>query len=339
MARQMGPIPLSGTFDNITLYKTEHGLLARKKSSLDAKRVAKDACFARTRQNAEEFRRAISGGQLLRRAVNKWYSTIADNQVTSRMNGVMLKVLRADTVHARGERRVSNGEPALTKGLEFNRHCSLRQAMPAAYQTHFNTTTGKMQIRVPSVMAGKKDWLPAGATHCKIISVGASVDFDNSFFSTHYAESEYLPLRKKKIADNIVLDHEIKALPGQSLFLWLGVVYYRVAGDNSYALLKGGALAMVEAGVINTLREAPAEEPTYVEAEVLAPALVADTKEVLQDAIYVNQLPVHAAKKLRINKLVVQRRLHTEAHLLENRKMIIEPSMVRNHEAVLIEDG
>lgn len=312
MARQMGPFPIAGTFDSIiTFYKTEFGLLARRKSSLDGKRVAKDPRFARTRQNAEEFRQAIQGGQLLRRAINKWYPCIADSQVTSRMNGVMLKVLREDTVHARGERKVGSGEPALMKGFEFNRHLSLRQAMPGAYRTYFDTTSGKMQISVPSFVAGKKDGLPAGATHCKVISVGASVNFDSLIFDKSYAESEYLPLKKRKVASNIALDHQVQATQGRSLFLWLGVVYYRVAVDGSYELLKGGALSIVEAGVVNTVEQAPVEESYYVEAETLAPALAADLKEesVLPDMVCTRALPVFPVKKLRIQQLVRRRRL------------------------------
>jgi hypothetical protein len=322
MARQMGPFPIAGTFDSIiTFYKTEFGLLARRKSSLDGKRVAKDPRFARTRQNAEEFRQAIQGGQLLRRAVNKWYSCIADSQVTSRMNGVMLKVLREDTVHARGERKVGSGEPALTKGLEFNRHLSLRQAMPGAYSTYFDTTTGKMQIKAPTFVSGKKDILPAGATHGKVISVGASVNFDSLIFDKSYAESEYLPLKKRKVAGNIVLDHQVPAATGRSLFLWLGVVYYRLAADGSYELLKGGALSIVEAGVVNKVEHVPVEELCYVEAETLAPALVAAVKEqsALPDKACTRALPVFPLKKSRIQHLVRRRRLKSDLDRLENR--------------------
>jgi hypothetical protein len=351
MARQMGPFPIAGTFDSIiTFYKTEYGLLARRKSSLDGKRVAKDPKFARTRQNAEEFRRAIQSGQLLRRVVNKWFSCIADNQVTSRMNGVMLKVLRGDREHARGERRVNSGEPALTKGFEFNRHLSLRQAMPVAYSTYFDTITGHMQIKVPGLVAGKKDSLPAGATHAKVISVGASVGFDSMVFDKSYAESACLPLRKKG-AGNLVLDHQVQVVPGWSLFLWLGVVYYRLAADGCYELLKGGALSIIEAGVVNTVEQTPIEGSNDVKAETLAPALVAEVKKAssLQDIVCTRALRVFPVKKIRIQHLVRQRKLYQGCSCLKNRKTKIERSSptpsfgerssIRHLAAVRVEDG
>ncbi len=58
MARQSGIVPLKGTIGNITFYKSQDGYLAREKGSLDAKRIASDPKFQRTRENGAEFSRA-----------------------------------------------------------------------------------------------------------------------------------------------------------------------------------------------------------------------------------------------------------------------------------------
>ena len=66
MARQSGLIKLKGTLDNINFYKTKDGNLARMKTSVDAKRIANDPAFERTRENGMEFGSAAGPGKLLR---------------------------------------------------------------------------------------------------------------------------------------------------------------------------------------------------------------------------------------------------------------------------------
>ncbi|EIA08653.1 hypothetical protein HJ01_02375 [Flavobacterium frigoris PS1] len=51
MARQNGIIKLKGTIGDITFYKTKDGHLAREKGGIDAKGIATDPAFQRTREN------------------------------------------------------------------------------------------------------------------------------------------------------------------------------------------------------------------------------------------------------------------------------------------------
>ncbi len=55
MARQIGPIKVSGTLDDLTFYKMDGEYLARKKTSLNKKRVMKDAAFENSRKAMVEF--------------------------------------------------------------------------------------------------------------------------------------------------------------------------------------------------------------------------------------------------------------------------------------------
>jgi hypothetical protein len=58
MARQAGPIYLTGTLDDITYYKMDGQYLARKKSSLTRKQFRTDPRFARSRNSAAQFGQA-----------------------------------------------------------------------------------------------------------------------------------------------------------------------------------------------------------------------------------------------------------------------------------------
>jgi hypothetical protein len=53
MAKQSGPIKITGTVHGITFYKLEGEYLARQKSSLTASRVKKDPAFANMRKESK----------------------------------------------------------------------------------------------------------------------------------------------------------------------------------------------------------------------------------------------------------------------------------------------
>ncbi len=58
MAKQSGPLQITGTIGGITFYKMDGQFYARSKSSLDGRRVKKDPRFRRTMYEAGEFGKA-----------------------------------------------------------------------------------------------------------------------------------------------------------------------------------------------------------------------------------------------------------------------------------------
>jgi hypothetical protein len=55
MARQVGPIYLSGTVGGVTFYRRESGYFARRKTSLNKERFYSDRAFGRSRAAANVF--------------------------------------------------------------------------------------------------------------------------------------------------------------------------------------------------------------------------------------------------------------------------------------------
>ena len=55
MARQVGPIFLEGTVDDLTFYHSDGKWLVKRKSSLNRKKFLRRPCFAHTRRNAAWF--------------------------------------------------------------------------------------------------------------------------------------------------------------------------------------------------------------------------------------------------------------------------------------------
>lgn len=68
MARQESFLKLKGRVGDLTFYKSGGKYLARTKGGIDGDRIKNDPRFARTRENGQEFLRAVKAGKLLRDA-------------------------------------------------------------------------------------------------------------------------------------------------------------------------------------------------------------------------------------------------------------------------------
>src|SRR6185312_9957110 len=69
MAKQNGLLKFRGTIDDLNFYQSKDGQLVRKKTSIDAARIASDPSFIRTRENGAEFGAAGKAGKVLRDAL------------------------------------------------------------------------------------------------------------------------------------------------------------------------------------------------------------------------------------------------------------------------------
>jgi len=85
MAKQKGIIKLKGTIGDITFYKSKDGYIAREKGGIDARRIATDPAFQRTRENGAEFGRAGKAGKTLRTALRPLLIYSSDSKMVSRL--------------------------------------------------------------------------------------------------------------------------------------------------------------------------------------------------------------------------------------------------------------
>ncbi len=178
MARQSGLIKIKGTLDGVSFYKTKDGHLARMKTSVDAKRIASDPAFERTRENNAEFGNSANAGKLLRDAVRPLAINAADGRVTSRMTQLMARVKNLDTVSDRGLRNVAIGitDPSalsFLKGFEFNQIAKLGSILYSTYGV--DNATGIISFTNLDPM--NDIVVPSGATHVTFSGGFAGVDF------------------------------------------------------------------------------------------------------------------------------------------------------------------
>jgi hypothetical protein len=107
---------------------------------------------------------------------------------------------------------------------------------------------GLLQLELPSFIARRKKRFPKEATHFRIVSCGAVVDFAHDCYSNTIKTSDLLPLGKKT-PDAICLEHRLKAGPGEVLLQVMGIQFYKVVNGKE-ELLKGGAVRILAAALI-----------------------------------------------------------------------------------------
>lgn len=238
MAKQKGIIKLRGTIGDITFYKTKDGHLAREKGGIDAKRIANDPAFQRTRENGSEFGRAGKAGKVLRTSIRSLLLNSSDNRMVSRLTQSMIKVIKADTTSIRGARNVIDGEAELLIGFEFNINATLGSSMFAPYTGTIDRSSGEITVAFAPFVPANMIAAPSGTTHFKIISAGMEIDFEaETFIESH---SETLPLAWD-IQSTLAITHANLVTPNSTkpLFLVLGMEFYQEVNGKMYSLKNG----------------------------------------------------------------------------------------------------
>ena len=238
MARQKGLIKLDGTIGGITFYKSKDGYLAREKGGVSGDRIANDPNFQRTRENSEEFGRAGKAGRLLRTALRNVLKSSADGRMVGRLTAEMVKVIQADVTNTRGQRNVIDGEAELLIGFDFNIKGKLRNTLYAPYTQNLSRATGLLEVTIPAFVPANMIAAPNGATHFKIESAGAEVDFENEVFVTETSETSIIALDGTATAP-ITLSNAVSPNSVHPLFLVLGIEFFQEVNGEMYSLKNG----------------------------------------------------------------------------------------------------
>ncbi|MGN6533673.1 MAG: hypothetical protein ACTHK0_18165 [Ginsengibacter sp.] len=238
MAQQKGILPVKGTIGNLTFYKSKDGFLVREKGGVDAKRIATDPAFQRTRENGAEFGKAGKAGKLLRNALRSLSQNASDSKMVGRLTKQMMEVIKADLVNSRGSRNVIEGEVELLQDFEFNIHGKLSTSLYAPYTTAIDRVTGVLSVQIPSFIPANMVAAPAGATHFKINAGGAEIDFEGNRFVVETQSTAELPW-DNVLTNAITLSASVTANSSQPLFLVLGIEFCQEVNGSMYSLKNG----------------------------------------------------------------------------------------------------
>lgn len=248
MARQSGLIKIKGTLDNVSFYKTKDGHLARMKTSVDAKRIANDPAFERTRENNKEFANSATSGKLMRDALRPMALNASDGRVISRLTKAMTAIKNMDATSIRGQRNVAVGisDPNAIlklKGFEFNKEALLSAILFKPMTV--DTNTG--EITIADLKPQMDVVWPQGATHVQFTSGFAGVDFQNGDKDLQMSAPVNLVIDGTQT--NVTLTPpSAPSVTGINLFL-LKIEFFQEVNGVQYTLKNGAynALRVVEA--------------------------------------------------------------------------------------------
>ena len=252
MAHQKGIIKIEGTIVDITFYKSKDGYLVREKGGVDAKRIATDPAFQRTRENGMEFGRAGKAGKMLRAAIRPLLTNTKTTSTVSRLTQMTMKVIQADMVSERGQRNVIDGESELLTGFEFNSGGTLSTTFHAPYTSEIDRVSGAVSIEIPPFVPTNMLSAPPGTTHFKLISGAAEINFEAETFVNAVQSTSILPYDgvETTLVSHI---HNVTANSTFPLFLALGVEFYQDINGSTYVLKNGAhnplAIIKVNCGV------------------------------------------------------------------------------------------
>jgi len=221
--------------------------MVKEKTSLSGSRIASDPAFQRTRENNAEFGRAGKAAKVLRTAIRTLLQNAKDHRVSSRLTKEMMKVIKADATSTRGLRNVVDGEAEMLEGFNFNINAILSTTLYAKYTATINRVTGLLDINIPSFVPVNELVVPAGATHYKIVSAGAEIDFENGTYVENNSATVVLPWDATTTAA-IALSNAVTANSTHPLFLLLGIHFFQQVNGVNYPLKNGAfnALSLVK---------------------------------------------------------------------------------------------
>lgn len=256
MARQKGPIQLTGSLGGLSFYKhRKYGMLARMCNPVSAERIAKDPAFARTRENGTEFGMVSRAGKLLRDGLNGFLRDVQTEDLDLRVMRLLLDIKAQDTVSARGQRSVDVAlglQPGLLQGFPFNGKCSLDRFVAQAPVVDQQAGT----ITFPGFAA---DHAPKKATHAVVTGFRGRIAFApaaDAFgapgtFQVAVSEAVVLPLATppdlpSQGRSGISLPDLVLTLPepaGETgIEMWgLKIVFFQEINGERYVLKTGAA--------------------------------------------------------------------------------------------------
>jgi hypothetical protein len=243
MARQKSILKLSGKIGDLSFYKTKDGYLAREKGGVPGDRIATAPEFQRTRENNAEFGRAGKACKLLRDTFRMMLQKSADRKLVPRLTAEMMKVIKQDQTSVRGLRNVLDGELEILQGFEVNSNALLSANFFAPYTVTIDRVTGQLAVAVPAFQPATMVLNPGGATHFRIMTGGAAIDFEQMSAESDTADSGYLPL-SGEITPPQSLSVSVSANSTHPFFVALAIEFYQEVNGTKYDLNNGSSNCM-----------------------------------------------------------------------------------------------
>lgn len=258
MAIQQGPNYFTGTIGDQVYYKRNGVYCVRRKRGPTKAQIKNSPNYAKTREHNAEIAAFGKGVKVIRKAFSKQYAGAADQDMTARLGKKAWEVVKSDK-HDHGNRCIMNGDVTLLNHFEFNKNTDLRNILKTPFTSAMDRKTGRMTLHVPSFNPANELQSPAGATHFRLISCVAEIQFDIEESVKAASEGEYIALDSPSvpaITFTSFLHHT--SMP---LFMSLGIQFFQEVNGKMYQLNDSAysAVSLVQVeGMVATVHTRPA---------------------------------------------------------------------------------
>jgi hypothetical protein len=224
MAKQKGPVKLSGTIGDLTFYESGNQHLVKLKNGPTREEVLTKKEYVRTLENSNEFGPCASAGKLIRTALELVGSHLTDPTMVNRLTERLTRVMQSDTASQRGTRRVQRGQLSILKNFEFLKEARMADSFFAPYEAAFDRAIGTGTITIPSFLPKASLVLPPHATRVKLVATALALDFEKG--RTQKAVSASEPLRlDNSLTEPITLTCAFEAPTELPIILVLGLQF------------------------------------------------------------------------------------------------------------------
>jgi len=252
MAKYESIVTIRGTIDDLTFRNTAEGKIVGRKTGPTREKVLTHENFKRTRINASQFRQVIKDATLLRRALGSMLDGVRCTTLNGHVNGLLYRASEADKVNDYGSRCAAAGDIGVLTGFDLNPKFSLDTVLGVQPAHSMDVTRGRIKVEIASFIAYKRRGYSKEATHFRMISGGALLNFSNNSYSKNIRMGELLPLGRKT-PGAICLEHQLNGKPGDVMVQVMGIQLYKLVNGEE-VLVKGGAVRILKAARIPVTR-------------------------------------------------------------------------------------
>ncbi len=205
-----------------------------------------------TKESALEFGLVSNCGRIMRELYSG-FSCYSDGRLLNRMNAALLKCLR-DSERPRGERDLQNGNPEHLKGLQFNVHSTLTEALKVRPECFMDD--GKIRVQLPKFREYGQLQQPKHSRYCVLRLMVAAIDFRQGYY-------EYLAYQDIEIGRGGLIpaqdwQPEVTLPSGSIVLVSASLHYFGVKGMDGEAMSLNSA-AYSPAEIIGAYRIAGSE--------------------------------------------------------------------------------
>ena len=202
-------------------------MFGTSRTGITKKQLANDPNYAKVRNNAAEFGCAGKAVKLLREAFATEIKEIKDPRITSRLQKLMLQVVKSDQLNRHGERRAEHGDLWLLEGFEFNASAALINSLGVEPVPAINRAKGTVSLSVPGFIPTQKLLLPRNCTHYEWILAAAEIDFEAGSYNRVTCGSGLTPVSAEPAAA-VMLHVNVTSKSALPVFMVAGIRYSEV---------------------------------------------------------------------------------------------------------------